>query len=184
MESLKMAVKQIKNLDLTKILGSTKKDLEAQNYITQDELKRIGNVVIERIRERTQSGIGVDEAGREVDLSTRPYSIGYAKKKGVSVTDVDLTNTGNMLENMFVKNADSNSIEISVRNRDYGKLRGAEEGIKKRTLGGGIKVVKRPFFNVSKNDLEIIRQDRNVKRILDNAAERLIREKSKKLRGI
>ena len=176
-----MATKQNRFFDLSKLVGNTKKELEAAKYLTEEDKKRIGNLIVEQIRERTRAGVGVDSSGREVQLSTRPYSPSYAAKKGVSRTDVDLTLTGDLLENMFVKDVSSSTIEISVKNRDYGKLRGAEEGVRQKTEGGRTKIVKRPFFNVSKNDLEKIKQSGTFKRIFENATERFIEEKSKKI---
>lgn len=176
-----MAVNQSKNISLTKLLGNTKKALESAEYLTKDDLKRIGNLVVDQIRTRTQNGVGVDQSGREVDLSTRPYSPKYADYKGVSPLSVDLTLTGDMLENMFVKKADSESIEISVRARDYGKLRGAEEGVKQRQGKGKgrVKLVKRPFFNISKNDVEDIKNNETFQRILDKATQKMLKDLEK-----
>jgi hypothetical protein len=118
-------------------------------------------------------------------LSSRPYSDGYAKEKGVSKSNVDLTLTGDMLENMFVKNVSDKNIEISVRNRDYGKLRGAEEGIERR-VGKPDKngrysktLVKRPFFRLSKSDIEKIKNNPDFLRTLERAGNRVIKENSK-----
>lgn len=177
-----MATKQTRKFDLSKVVGNTKKEMEKGQFLTQIEKKRIGNLIVKQIRERTMDGTGVDETGREYKLSSRPYSQSYADYKGVSKSDVDLTLTGDMLENIFVKNVTNDKIEISVKTRDYGKLRGAEEGVRKR-VGGQVKIVKRPFFNVSKNDLDEIRQSSSFQRILKMAGQRLAREKSKELRG-
>ncbi len=177
-----MATKQTKTFKIGDIVGETKKAIETGKLLTQIERKRIGNLIVKQIRERTMDGVGVDETGREYKLANRPYSQSYSEYKGVSRTDVDLTLTGDMLENIFVKNVDDKKIEISVKSRDYGKLRGAEEGVKQK-VGGRVKLVKRPFFNVSKNDLEEIKQSSSFKRIFENAGRRLAREKSKELRG-
>lgn len=133
-----------------------------------EDRKRLGNVIIEQIRDRTRDGVGVNSQGREFDLSSRPYTAKYAKKKGVSQSAVDLTLTGDMLENMFVKSTDESSVTISVRARDYGKLRGAEEGIK--TKKG---IVKRPFFHLSKNDIEQIRNNPDFINVFKRAAKRV-----------
>lgn len=88
-----------------------------------------------------------------------------------------------MLENMFVKNVDDRRIEISVRNRDYGKLRGAEEGVfQKQGKKGGYRktLVKRPFFHLSKNDIEAVKSDPAFQRTLDLAAQRLAKAELEK----
>ena len=81
-----------------------------------------------------------------------------------------------MLENLIVKSVDNKNITISVNERDYGKLRGAEEGVYQRTgkpnKSGKYKLtkVKRPFFHLSSNDIDAIQNTKDYQRILDNAA--------------
>ena len=117
--------------------------------------------------------------GREYSLSNKPYSDNYAKEKGVSKSNVDLTLSGDMLENMFVKRTGKKDVTISIRNRDYGKLRGAEEGIWRNVKGSGGKptgrkeLMKRPFFRLSKKDIDKIKNDREFQRVLERALKRL-----------
>jgi len=139
----------------------------------------MGNVIIKQIRDRTQSGTGVSSNGREYNLGNKPYTKGYASQKGVSRSDVDLTLSGDMLENMYVKNVKDGSVDISVRERDYGKLRGAEEGIwvnnrdsRGKAIPGTGKLVKRQFFHLSSNYKKKIKNDSDFRRILERAVKR------------
>jgi hypothetical protein len=173
-----MPVKQTKEISLAKILKGDKEKIENLEILNASDRKRLGNVIIEQIRDRTRSGVGVTPAGKEYPLSSVPYSPGYAKTKGVSRSAVDLTLTGDMLENMFVKTTDDTSVEISVRARDYGKLRGAEEGIrtvtrdkKGKPISTGLK--KRPFFHLSKNDMDKIKNNRDFISTFTRALKRL-----------
>lgn len=171
---------------MAEIIGKTKTDLELRKHLSNEDMKRIGNLIVKQIRTRTQGGVGVDPSGKEYNLGSRPYSSSYAKYKGVGKSDVDLTLTGDMLENMFVKSIDSSAIEISIKNRDYGKLRGAEEGVFQRqgkpNKNGKYKVtkVKRPFFRLSDNDVETIQDSKDYQRILDNATKKMISETLRK----
>jgi hypothetical protein len=166
-------------------LNKNKKSLESKKYLREADAKRIGNVILEQIRDRTRSGLGVDENGKEYSLSSTPYSEKYAKQKGVSRSKVDLTLSGDMLENLFVKNADKEKIELSVRNRDYGKLRGAEEGIIRNKATGGKKgktlkeIIKRPFFHLSKNDIEKIKNSDDFQGTLERINKRMEEEHNK-----
>lgn len=139
-------------------------------------------MIIDQIRKRTQEGVGV-ENGREYDLNTRPYTPQYARNKGSS--KVDLTNTGDMLENMYVRSTTNSDVRISVRERDYGKLRGAQEGIevlprneKGNPIQGAPKrKVKRPFFGLSDRDKREIVNDAKFKGIFERALKRHINKK-------
>lgn len=139
-------------------------------------------MIIEQIRKRTQQGVGV-ENGREYDLNTRPYTPQYARQKGSS--KVDLTLTGDMLENMYVRSITDKSVTVSVRERDYGKLRGAQEGIdvlprdeKGRPIkDAGKRKVKRPFFGLSNRDKEEIINNAKFKGIFERALKRHINKK-------
>jgi hypothetical protein len=145
--------------------------------LTEEDKKRIGNIIIEQIRERTRSGVGVSESGREINLQSRPYTKEWIKKKGSS--KVDLTFTGDLLENMYVSGTGAKSVTIKVKQEDYGKLRGAEEGILrnrrdskgKRIPGTGV-LVKRPFYRLSANDKREIANSPDFKGIFERAIRR------------
>ena len=87
-----------------------------------------------------------------------------------------------MLENMHVKSVGENDVTIKVDEADYGKLRGAEEGVfvsTQRTKNGMAKkgspkkLIKRPFFHLSENDKEKIINSAGFKRIFERALRRL-----------
>jgi len=87
-----------------------------------------------------------------------------------------------MLENMHVSKVGENDVTVKVRDEDYGKLRGAEEGIfvsTQRTKNGVAKkgspkkLIKRPFFHLSENDKTKIVNSAGFKRIFERALKRL-----------
>jgi len=90
-----------------------------------------------------------------------------------------------MLENMYVRSTTRDSVSVSVRERDYGKLRGAQEGVdvlprdeKGRPVKGAPKrKVKRPFFGLSNRDKEEIVNSAKFKGIFDRALKRHINKK-------
>lgn len=166
-----MAVKPTQIIPLIDILEDWKKDLKSGKFLSKSDLNLIGNLMIKQIRERTQSGIGVNDSGKEYKLSNRPYSKRYAEKKGVSRSNVDLTDTGDMLENMSVKKVTNENITLAVAGKDYGKLRGAEEGVLQKA-GKGTKLVQRPFFHLSNNDIKKIQNSDEFRRILERALNR------------
>jgi len=143
-------------------------------------------VILEQIRNRTRSGKGVTAQGKEYNLDSKPYTKNYATGKGQ--TNVDLTLSGDMLENMFVASTNGDTITISVSSDDYGKLRGAEEGIRRiqrdskgrPVLRNGHTVtkdiIKRPFFHLSKGDIDKII---NSKRFTDTFKRAVKRELDK-----
>ena len=140
----------------------------------------LGNLILGQIRRRTRKGKGVDANGKEYNLQSKPYTRLYASQKGQS--KVDLTLSGDMLENMHVKGVGEKDVTVAVREEDYGKLRGAEEGIlvsTQRTKNGVAKknspkrLVKRPFFHLSENDRKQITNSAGFKRIFERALKRL-----------
>jgi hypothetical protein len=151
-------------------------------HLTTDDKKLLGNVIVKQIRSRTRAGKGVTSKGRQYNLSERPYTENYARQKGVGRGAVDLTLSGRMLENMYVKDVGKKDVTLSVRKADYGKLRGAEEGIpvRERDLNGKIikskgrmRKVKRPFFHLSNQDRKAILQDEVFQRTMKRAQKRL-----------
>ena len=97
---------------------------------------------------------------------------------------MDLTLTGDMLENIEVSSTSRDTVSIKVNESDYGKLRGAEEGIwtVKRDSSGKIirrdghtikdKLVKRPFFNLSSKDIKAIQESAKFKETFERAIKR------------
>jgi len=154
------------------------------DLLNEADKKRLGNLIIEQIRDRTRKGTGVNPNGREYKLQNKPYTRKYAKLKGSN--KVDLTLTGDMLENMFVSDTGVKTVSISVRDEDYGKLRGAEEGVIRNIRGprgkpipGTKTTIKRPFYRLSKNDTDEIVSSDDFRRIFKRATNRFFNKRSR-----
>ncbi len=118
----------------------------------------IGGAIIERIRDRSKQGDGISfgagGAGRQVKLKS-PYSKEYSdsldfKAFGKSRGNVNMTLTGDMLGLMDVIQIDGNSITIGWND--------AEENAKAFNHSVGDTVPRRPFFGVSKKELQDIKK--------------------------
>ncbi len=137
---------------------------------------------MDQIRKRTRRGIGVKPNGQEYNLNSTPYTPEYARLKGASRSKVDLTFTGDMLENIRVTKVTDNGVTLEIDPSDYGKFRGAEEGIirrigQKKIKNGPKKLLKRPFFHLSDGDKEKIVNDSKFQGILKRAVKRLKKQK-------
>lgn len=119
----------------------------------------IGGAIIERIRERTKSGQGMSfdsgGRGRPVKLKS-PYSKAYAdsldfKAFGKSRGNVNMTLTGDMLGLMDVIQIDGNKITIGWDD--------PTENPKAYNHSVGDTVPRRPFFGVSKKELQEIKKE-------------------------
>ena len=119
----------------------------------------IGGAIIERIRERTESGqgmsFGAGGSGRQVKLKS-PYSKEYSdsldfKAFGKSRGRVNMKLTGDMLGLMDVVQIDGNKITIGWNE--------AEENAKAYNHSVGDTVPRRPFFGVSKAELKEIKSE-------------------------
>lgn len=131
------------------------------DFSNKRELREyIGQLIIDRIKERTLSGVGMkfsdDGKGREFDLTSVPYSKKYVdsmefkafgKKKG----DVNLKLSGDMLGLMDIKKQSGNAITIGWDDADENK--------KAYNHSVGDTVPARPFFGVSKLELKQIAQE-------------------------
>lgn len=104
----------------------------------------LGQKVAEFIRERTRSGVGFRKnTGRNYNLSTIPYTEEYADRKGVSQSDVDLTDKGDMLDSLHhMPTTSRDSVTVGVSDKENGKAE------------GNAKVHGRPFLGLLKRDLE------------------------------
>jgi hypothetical protein len=79
-----------------------------------DDFEQIGKDVIDFIRERSQSGVGVRKRGSGFQTYDFPdYSDDYAKRKGS--TRVDLTLSEQMLDEIEVLKVSKDSITIGFR---------------------------------------------------------------------
>ena len=118
----------------------------------------IGERIIEKIRERTESGTGmtIDDSGRGHPSEFKGYSKEYRespefKAFGKSPTGkVNLKLTGDMLELIDIKKQDSNSITIGVD---------SDEVLKAYNHQTGDTVPRRPWFGISKGELMEIVQE-------------------------
>lgn len=122
-------------IDLEEMFGESPPD-------SQSFKEDIGQAVLDRIIERTQDGM--DKAGR----SFYPYSDAYAKKKGVSAGDVDMTLFGDMLAAMDILEIESSKIFLGFTDE--------LENAKAFNHINGDTVPKRDFFGLPKKDLKEI----------------------------
>jgi hypothetical protein len=72
----------------------------------QAAMRRLGQVIARNLVARTQGG--QDERGR----AFRPYTAAYARAKGVSPADVDLTRSGAMLDGFGVQAVSPRSVTL------------------------------------------------------------------------
>ena len=129
-------------------------DLFGIDFSDKAELRQyIGELIIERIRKRTEEGIGYN--GRPLKS---PYSKTYAdsmefKAFGKSKSNVNMKLTGDMLGLMDIIEEKSNSITIGWDD--------AEQNAKAYNHNTGDTVPKRPFFGINNKELyEIVREVR------------------------
>lgn len=120
----------------------------------------IGQLIIDRIRDRTDNGVGMkftdDGRGREFDLGSVKYSEKYIKSSefkafGKSKNDVNLKLTGDMLGLMDIIKQDDNTITIGWDD--------SEQIPKAYNHIVGDTVPARPFFGVSKSELKEIAKE-------------------------
>lgn len=130
-------------------------DLRGMNSLKE----AIGGAIIERIRQRTESGNGMsfksNGSGNPVKLKA-PYSKEYAdsldfKAFGKSRGKVNMKLTGDMLGLMDVTKIDGNKITIGWTD--------SEENAKAFNHSTGDTVPRRPFFGVSKKELQEIKKE-------------------------
>jgi hypothetical protein len=135
-----------------------KKDLGVDLSDHADLAQLVGEEMLKRIRERADSGMGVDfeksKGGTEVDLKS-PYSDEYAKSPefrafGKSKRQVNMKLTGDMLGLMDILEVDGNNLVIGWE---------GDEAPKAFNHLTGDTVPRRPFFGISKDDLKSIRAD-------------------------
>lgn len=140
-------------IDLKEVFGIDFKGLRSLR-------EAIGEAILARIRERTQQekmgmSFGADGRGRPVSLK-KPYSKEYSetldfKAFGKSRSEVNMTLTGDMLGLMDIKRQDGNSITIGWTD--------ATENAKAYNHSVGDTVPRRPFFGISKTELQDIKKE-------------------------
>lgn len=138
-----MALKTSYKVNLKQVLGKS---------VPKDEglLLKIGNEIIEKIKERTAKGI--DSKGR----SFKKYSDSYVKSQpfevaGKSKGKVNMTLFGDMMELISVIDIKGNTIEIGWLDED--QIPKAENHL------NGVTVPKRDFLGLPKVELEKILED-------------------------
>lgn len=115
---------------------------------TPSQREEIGKAIVDFIRMRTKSD-NIDKNNK----GFAEYSPEYEAKKGTS--RVNLTETGDMLENLKVLRTYTNYITIGYE-RDYDGM-GKVEGIRKGTFGNAKPVTeKRDFIGITQGDLNAI----------------------------
>lgn len=124
---------------LDEILGRPPTQLEKQRFLEE---------AVERIIERTQSG--VDRNGKQF----RQYTKEYAEEKGVSRGDVDLTLFGDML--LSIQGEESgNSVQLKIEGEEAAKAYGHITGFRGHpTIPNG--KYKRDFFGLTEDEAQAI----------------------------
>lgn len=126
-------------IDLGDLLGRTP---------TQDEARAFAQEAIERIIERSQSGI--DRNGNRF----RSYTEDYADEKGVSRSDVDMTLLGDMLLSIG-SSVNGDRVKIEIPASEAPKAYGHITGFKGHpTIPQG--KYKRDFFGLTRDEAEQI----------------------------
>jgi hypothetical protein len=123
--------------------------------LSAEDMRDVGDLLVRRIRTRTEAGQSVDGA------SFAPYSAGYAAKKTAALghSRVDLTVSGRMLNDMQVTAATPLSAEITFISQGGGAAGGTFIQ-NSRSLGAADKAIyndpTRHFFGVSDEDEKAI----------------------------
>ena len=126
-------------IDLGDLLGRTP---------TRDEAQAFAQEAIERIIERSQSGVDVN--GRQF----KEYTKEYAEEKGVSRGDVDMTLFGDMLLSIDSR-ISGDRVRIEIPSGEAPKAYGHISGFKGHpTIPQG--KYKRDFFGLTKDEAEQI----------------------------
>lgn len=146
----KVAEQTIELDELFNVDFSDKKDLKSY----------IGQVLIDRIRSKVESGVGIkfsdDGKGRPFDLRSVPYSKNYIdsdkfKAFGKNKNNVNMTLTGDMLGLIDIIDLSDNNITIGWNDE--------EQILKVYNHTVGDTVPARPFFGLSKSELKEIAND-------------------------
>lgn len=137
-------------------MAQQKVKIDLPKGFTPAERESIARDVIEYIQTRaTEKNKGFNpETGKEKKFPK--YSKAYAKKKGVSRSDVDLVLSAEMFNDMKILNAKkSDSVTIGFERGT--KSNDKAEGNQKGSYGGSPDSSKaRPFLGIPKNKLEEI----------------------------
>jgi phage gpG-like protein len=124
--------------------------------LTEADMREAGALLVRRIRTRTENGVDVNGA------AFRDYSAGYAEQKRAALghARVDLTVSGQMLNDMQVTSATNNTATISFTSQGYGAAAGGTFIQRSRAMGAANKAAfnnpSREFFGASEEDEQAI----------------------------
>ena len=150
-----MSIEATGNKDNYYLEIDIEKDMGIDFPLAEDAKREIGLAIIEKIIERTRNKKQSLNGG-----SFTNYSEAYAKKKGVNVTDVNLTLFGDMLNSLSITQIIGNKIKIESDDRfQTPKIFNHDTG---DTLP------KRQFFGVLNSELNEIK--RNKIKIIENSS--------------
>ena len=128
----------VQTVDLDKLIGRKTTAAEKETFVT---------LAIERIIERTQSGVDIN------GNSFAEYSEDYADKKGVDVSEVDLTLMGDML--LSIKRfPDRKNVKFGINDDKEAKKsfnHNTGDTLKKRTFFGLTVSEQKQIANAIKN---------------------------------
>lgn len=121
--------------------------------LTPKEREALADEVIEFIQERSEGGVGIRKQGKGFANKPFPnYEEKYAKRKGVSVSDVDLTLSGEMLGSIELISHKNGQLLIGFDKGDK-KLNGKAEGNITGIYGKSKKKKPRNFLGITRRDL-------------------------------
>ena len=132
-------------IDLTELFGVKVNDADTRRLIAED--------LIQKMIDRNDNNLGVNiSSGKEVKLKS-PYSKEYSesltfKAHDKSRGDVNMKLTGSMRASIDLISDSSKKLKIGIDNEDTPKAFNHQTGDT---------VTKRPFFGVTKDDLNEIR---------------------------
>lgn len=124
--------------------------IKIPNGYSYERKQEIAARIVEFIKLRTMAGFDKN------DSEFKPYSLEYAKKKGVSIYDVDLKATGEMLDAMRIMRITKNEIIIGFdgRTKQDRKAEGQILGTYGQPIGNPDKV--RDFLGLNAKALKEI----------------------------
>ena len=143
-------VPKIKNLEIDiideyrKITTSTAKRRANEPFLrTQSARRQFGQKFIDTMEVRTKSGIDKD------GVKFRSYTPEYAKAKGISRSQVDLSDTDLMLNSLAFKATGATGIEIFIKNANRSRVANVHHlGLKPAP--------KRDFWGLPKREIKEI----------------------------
>jgi phage gpG-like protein len=125
-------------------------------FITEADMREAGDMLLRRIRTRTENGVDVNGA------AFAPYSDGYASQKSAELghSRVDLTVSGRMLNDMHVTATTNRTATISFVSQGGGGSSGGTFIQRSRSMGAADKAAfnnpRREFFAASDEDEQAI----------------------------